>query len=103
MTPGLLKSGKRPSYPESKMLYYEVLERTRSTMFSKSAITGIYARDEYLGYGDMPPGIIAFAANRIWCEQDGKVVYVKHKGGDPEGREVDMKEFLMIKLTAEII
>ena len=85
------------------MLYYELLERSKQGMGSICAIEGVYSKDEYLRDGDMPPGIVSWAANRIWCEQDGKVVYVKHKGGNPAGREVDMKEFMFIKLIAEAI
>jgi len=85
------------------MLYYELLGRASTGLTPTRWTAGIYAKDEHYNPGVAPVGIMAYAANRIWCEQDGNVVYLKHKGGNPDGREVDMKEFMFIKLTASMI
>ena len=84
------------------MLYYELLKPTKGRWTNFVFQPGIYASDEPLAKGDMPPGIISYNANRIWHEKDGVVDFVKHKGGC-DGREVDMKEFTWIKLTAKEI
>jgi len=40
-------------------------------------------------------------AERIWCEQDGRVWFVKHRTSTSQQAEVDMKEFMWIKLKAK--
>ena len=40
---------------------------------------------------------------RIWCEQEGIVWYLKNKHWSPSEVEVDMKEFIWIKLSAKVV
>jgi hypothetical protein len=42
-------------------------------------------------------------AQRIWCEQDGNVWFVKHRTSNIRRLEVDMKEFMWIKLNSKSI
>ena len=43
------------------------------------------------------------SSTRVWQERNGKVVYMKNRFEDRETAEVDMKEFMWIKLKAQEI
>ena len=47
------------------------------------------------------PYSVAAASDRIWCERDGIVCFLKHRWSDPDNTKVDLKEFVMIKLKAK--
>ena len=87
------------------MLYYEILSPTRRSINRPSLEPGLYAEDFNLPEGESPFGILAYSANRIWREQDDTVSYVKrkHKAGEPISWEVDMDEFIWIKLKAKVL
>jgi hypothetical protein len=40
-------------------------------------------------------------SNRIWCEQDNVVWFLKNKDSQPHDTPVDLKEFMWIKLSAQ--
>ena len=90
------------------MLYYEILSPTRPSMNRPSLEPGIYKDDVRLdAYArldvEIAFGIIAYAANRIWREQDNIVDYIKHKNGGSVNWKVDMTEFAWIKLKAKVL
>ena len=45
--------------------------------------------------------ILMNRSSRVWCEQDGHVWFTKNRT-DPT-TEVDMKEFMWVKLSAETV
>jgi len=42
-----------------------------------------------------------FDSNRVWAESEDGVKFVKHRFADPKTVEVDLKEFMWIKLKAQ--
>jgi hypothetical protein len=46
---------------------------------------------------------IAMAASRIWVQDDDSIRYVKNRWDNPETAQVDLKEFMWVKLTSRSI
>jgi hypothetical protein len=80
------------------MLYFELLTAAEGKFSNYKLSAGIYALDERLGRYQTPPGIVSYTASRIWREQDDDIIFVKNC--DPD-QEVDLEEFMWIKLQAE--
>ena len=57
----------------------------------------------YRGQNLDPVREYVWNAERIWVECRGKVFYVKHKTADLPRDNVDIKEFMWIKLSAQDI
>lgn len=45
----------------------------------------------------------AMNAERIWSEHSGSIWFVKHRTGGPNSKQVDLKEFMWVKLRAQDI
>jgi len=76
--------------------YYDV-----KTQFQNAA-PGFY-KLEYTGAGDAVhrhPSFIALAAEQIWEERDGEVAFIKNRTLGA-GADVDLEEFMWVKLAAK--
>ena len=75
------------------MYYYEILHDMDETRFRPAIEKGIYV--ERFAPPDIP--LLAVVSERIWRDEDGLVMYWKHREAHPV---VNMKEFSWIKLGA---
>lgn len=53
----------------------------------------------------LPPRYHGMAANsdRIWCEEEHEVYYIKNRNWNVKLAVVDMKEFLLVKLKSQAV
>ena len=79
--------------------YYELNDGSVSKWGSKYYV--VYSR---MGDAMMAGGAgLTLHSDRVWCEQDGVVWFIKNRSGDPDKLTVDLKEFMWIKLKAQTV
>ena len=75
--------------------YFEVNDSATKWTGGKHFVS---SRDRTGTFTQIAQNLLEYS-DRVWCEQEGKVWFVKHRI-DPTV-EVDMKEFMWIKLKAQ--
>ena len=81
--------------------YYEISDAVLSDWDGKYHMA--HARG---GYDAMMAGgfAVTLQSNRIWRQDnDGSVKFVKHRLEDPKTAQVDLKEFMWVKLKAKTL